>query len=208
MNAAPVSRLLLPAIAAALTALLVWLAFFWDPGTATAPAGARPHLATRPGGGEFTLSGARGPVSLADYRGKVLVLYFGYTYCPDVCPTSLALLAQGLAELTPVEAAQTRGLFISVDPERDTVERLAAYAPFFHPILEGATGTPEAVAAAARAYGVSYARQPANADGHYVVDHSSATYVVAPDGRLAEILPHDTPPAAIAAAIRKQLGSR
>ena len=75
-----------------------------------------------------------------------MLIYFGYTFCPDVCPTALAVIAEALRALPPEEAARARGIFISVDPERDTPDVLKAYAPFFHPGIVGATGTPEQVA--------------------------------------------------------------
>ena len=98
-----------------------------------------------------------------------------------------------------------RGIFVSVDAERDTRERLKEYAPFFHPLIIGASGSPEQIAAAARQYGVSYMKQKPGADGQYVVDHSSVTYVIAPDGTLAASLPHASPPEAIVAEINKLL---
>lgn len=171
--------------------------------TPSAPGGL--PLAAAPTGGDFTLKSADGAVSSRDYRGKVVALYFGYTYCPDVCPTSLAALAEALAKLTPAELAQTQPLFISVDPERDSVERLKDYAAFFHPRLKGLTGTPAELTALTQSYGASYARQEVKSEGGYVVDHSSAVYLIAPDGRLAAALPHGTAPDEMAAAIRRLL---
>jgi protein SCO1/2 len=193
-------RILL-AIAGLLLALVVGLALFWHP---EVPERSLPHSAA--GGGDFTLQAASGPVSLSDYRGKVVLLYFGYTYCPDVCPTSLAATAEGLRQLKPEELAKVAMLFVSVDPERDTPARLKEYAGFFHPAIVGVTGTPDSVADVARRYGVIYAKQPVStAGGGYVVDHSSDTYVLGPDGRLAGKIAHATPPAQVAAEIRKYL---
>lgn len=165
-------------------------------------------LASPPAGGDFTLGSADGPVASSAFRGQVVALYFGYTYCPDVCPTSLASLGAALEKLSPEELARTQPLFISVDPERDTPARLKEYAAFFHPRLLGLTGTPAEVAAAARAYGASYARQNVNSEGGYVVDHSSFIYLIAPDGRLAASLPHGTTPDDIAAAIRRLIAGQ
>ncbi len=162
-------------------------------------------LAAPPKGGDFTLQTADGPLASQHYRGKVIALYFGYTYCPDVCPTSLAALGEALALLTPAELAQVQPLFISVDPERDALPRLKEYAAFFHPRMIGATGSPAEVAAVAGAYGASYARQDIKSEGGYVVDHSSFVYLIAPDGRLAASLPHGSTPEAIAAALRQLL---
>lgn len=193
-------RLLL-AIAGLLVVLVVGLALFWHPAP---PDRALPRAAG--GGGDFTLQSADGPLVLGDYHGQVVLVYFGYTYCPDVCPTSLAATAAGLKLLTPAEQARVKVIFVSVDPERDTPARLKEYAAFFHPNIVGATGTAAALADIARRYGAFYAKQPAaTAGGSYVVDHSSETYVVAPDGRLVGKLPHAAAPAQVAAEIRKHL---
>jgi protein SCO1/2 len=157
-------------------------------------------------GGDFTLQSAAGPVSLKDYRGKLVLVYFGYTFCPDVCPTSLAATAEGLKLLTPEELGKVAMIFVSVDPKRDTPERLKEYAEFFHPAIVGATGTPEVIAEIAKRYGVFYAEQKvATAGGGYVVDHSSDTFVIAPDGKLVAKIAHATPPDQVAVAIRKHL---
>lgn len=190
---------------AILGGLLVWLALFWTPAEKTTTHQRIDALGQAPQGGDFVLVGADGPVALKDYRGKIVLIYFGYTYCPDVCPTSLSLLAQALSTLDAAAQQKVRGIFVSVDPERDAKERLKEYAPFFHPLIVGATGSPEQLAAVARQYGVSYMKHKPNADGHYVVDHSSVTYVIAPDGRLAASLPHGSPPEAIVAEITKLL---
>lgn len=161
-----------------------------------------------PAGGDFTLQSAGGAVALQDFRGKVVLLFFGYTYCPDVCPTALAAAGQALNSLSAEEAARVRAIFVSVDPERDTVEQLKKFTAFFHPNIVGVTGTPAQVAAAARLYGAFYARQAGSSSAGYTIDHTASTYVIAPDGRLATTLPHGTPPAAIATEIRRQLSSK
>lgn len=193
----------------ALSALLVWLAAFWEPVPPRTVARVQPHnqiqLAEAPKGGDFTLHAKSGPVSLKDYRGKVVLVYFGYTFCPDVCPTSLSLMAQALSSLSPAELAQVQGIFISVDPERDTPERLKDYAPFFHPAIIGITGTPEQVASVARQYGASYLKQKANSEGSYAVDHSSVTYVIDAQGQLVTSLPHASSPQQIVDAVRPLL---
>ena len=182
-----------------LAALLAWLALFWQP--------TRGDERGLPAGGDFTLQGADGPVSLSDYRGKVVVLYFGYTFCPDICPTSLSLLAQAFASLRRDELDRVRGLLISIDPERDTPEVLKIYAPFFHPNISGVGGTTQQIAQTAARYGARYAKQKADADGNYAVDHSAYTYIVGTDGRLAARLPHGSPPETIVAAIRPLLAN-
>jgi len=160
-------------------------------------------IATR--GGDFTLQSADGPVALADLRGKVVLIYFGYASCPDVCPTSLALTAQGLALLAPGELKRVRVLFVSLDPARDTPQRLKEYTAFFHAGITGVTGTPEAVADVARRYGASFRIQKVESAAGYVVDHTSFTSVVGPDGRLVEQLPHGALPAEIATVVERLL---
>ena len=196
------SERILSAIAVLLAALVLGLAFFWYPELPERPL----PLAAMPEGGDFTLQSADGPVALRDFRGKVVLLYFGYTYCPDICPTSLAATAEALKELTPDELAQVVVILVSVDPKRDTPARLKEYARFFHPTIVGVTGTPEEIAAVAKRYGVFYAEQKvATAGDGYVVDHSADTYIVAADGKLAGKIAHATAPDQVAAIIRKYL---
>lgn len=158
--------------------------------------------------GDFVLSTAQGAVSLQQLRDKVVILYFGYTWCPDVCPTSLALLGMALHKLEPQELAAIQPVFISVDPARDTVERLAEYTPYFHPALLGATGTPQQIADIARRYGVAYSREPGDNVTDYTVDHSSLTYLLDRSGNLHEVLPHGTAPDKIVTAIRQLLAQK
>lgn len=161
--------------------------------------------AHRPKGVDFTLESAAGPVRLSAQRGKVVVLYFGYASCPDVCPTSLALLAQALKSLTPAEVEQVRPIFISVDPERDTPATLGPYASFFDPHIVGVTGPEATLQDIGAAFGVTWRKHGVEGSGGYVVDHTSHTVVIAPDGRVAEVLEHGTAPDQIAAAIRANL---
>lgn len=202
-------KIFLALIIAALSGLLVWLLLFWEPNPPKPVIRTQPHnqlqLAEKPAGGDFTLQASSGPVSLKDYRGKVVLVYFGYTYCPDVCPTSLSLMAQALSSLTPAERRRVQGIFISVDPERDTLDRLKEYAPFFDPGIIGITGTPAQIAALAKQYGASYMKQKPNASGEYSVDHSSVTYVVDASGALVASLPHGTMPQQIVDTIRPLL---
>jgi protein SCO1/2 len=155
-----------------------------------------------PTGGDFVLRSADGPVDTKALRGKVLLIYFGYTHCPDVCPASLAAGAQALNALSPEERAKVRLIMVSVDPERDTPARLKEYAAYFHPEMIGVTGSTEEVAAVAKAFGAGYIRQPARSDGGYAVDHTTRTYVVAPDGRLALSLEMNTPAEKYLEAVR------
>jgi len=184
------------------TLLLVWAIVFWQPTAGKSGAHLPLGLAEAPKGGDFTLHSANGPLSLHDLKGKVVLLYFGYTFCPDICPTSLAFNSQALATLDKTELDKVQMLFVSVDPERDTLDKLKAYTAYFHPSILGLSGTPEEIAKAAKLYGASYARLETGSAGGYVVDHSAYTYVIAPDGSLFKSLDHGTPPPQVVEAIR------
>lgn len=136
---------------------------------------------------DFTLTDHTGQRrNLSDYRGKVVVVYFGYTHCPDVCPTTLAELAQALRELGP-QAEQVQGVFVTVDPQRDTLPLLGQYVSAFDPRFVGLTGTPEQLAQAARQFKVIYRRQDgkAGAGGNdYTIDHSAGSYLLDREGKL------------------------
>lgn len=196
-------------VVAGLTLLLAWLIWFWQPGQQQGGADAHRQLglSAKPTGGDFTLQSWRGPLRLSDLRGKLVLIYFGYTWCPDICPTNLAIISLALKDLTPSEREQVQVLFVSVDPERDSVERLKAFAEYFNPDILGVTGSEDEIAAAARLYGAAYRRsqQSGSAMG-YMVDHSSYTYVVDRDGKLAETLDHATPAERIVEVIRAHLG--
>jgi protein SCO1/2 len=146
-------------------------------------------LAARPEGGDFVLQSAAGPLDTKALRGKVLLVYFGYVNCPDVCPVSMAAGAAALNALTPAERARTQMIMVSVDPERDTPAKLKDYVAYFHPAMFGAVGTAAETAVIAKSFGVGYVRQPTRPDGSYAVDHSSQTFVIGPDGKLMELLP-------------------
>jgi protein SCO1/2 len=137
-------------------------------------------------------------VSLETFRGKLVVLFFGYTHCPDVCPTTLSDMAQALKLMEPGIAGKVQVLFVSVDPERDTLETLKAYVPYFHPSFLGLHGTPEQVEAAAREFKVVYRKHVEPGATGYLVDHSAGSYVLDASGRLRLYLPFAHPPADIA----------
>lgn len=159
-----------------------------------------------PKGGDFTLQSAQGPVNLADFRGKAVVLYFGYTACPDICPTSMATLKAAMAQLTPEEVAQMQGLFVSVDPERDTLEHIQRYVGYFHPSLIGLSGTQPELQEITRRYDAFYRKVevPGSAMA-YTIDHSAILYVIDKQGQVQEQVQHAVPPAELAAAIRRWL---
>jgi protein SCO1 len=127
-------------------------------------------------------------VSQADYRGKVVLLYFGYTFCPDVCPTTLSNLADVLTRLG-ADASNVRVLFVTVDPGRDTLPILAEYTASFGRQVEGLRGTPDQLAALARRYRILYSVRPETKDHPYEVTHSSAIYVFDRSGSARLLVP-------------------
>ena len=143
-------------------------------------------------GGDFTLRSADGPLSLKDLRGKVVILFFGYTSCADVCPISLATIANVFSKLTHVELKRIQSLFISLDPERDTPERLRKFTGYFHPNIVGVTGIPEVVADVAQKYGVEMEKNESNNSSlGYTISHTTNIFVVGPDGEISKTFPHD-----------------
>lgn len=153
-------------------------------------------------GRDFSLADHSGtPRSLADYRGKAVALFFGYTHCPDVCPTNLAALAN-VMKLLGADADRVQVLFVTVDPARDTRELLAKYVPWFDPRFVGLSGDAAATAAVARDFKVFYTAQPPDAHGNYAVDHTASTYLFDPQGRLRLLVQHGESAERIAADIR------
>ncbi len=162
-----------------------------------------PGITEAPPGGDFILHSSKGPFSLRDYRGKVVLLYFGYTKCPDVCPTSLSFMTQALNGLDDDELKEVQGMFVSVDPKRDTFELLDEYVAYFHPKLIGVTGSEKEIADAAARYGAQYYEVELEGSAFgYAVNHSSVIYLIAADGQLRFIFPHATPPSVILRAVR------
>jgi protein SCO1/2 len=157
-------------------------------------------------GGPFALTDQNGQRRTeADFRGKLMLLTFGYTSCPDVCPLDLQLMADALDKVGP-QADAIQPVFISFDPRRDTVEQLREYLPHFSPRFVGLTGSEADVAAAAKAYRVYY---KANGDPaknpNYTMDHSAFIYLMGRDGRFLSVFTPDTPPERMAEALRKYL---
>ncbi len=184
-----------------LSMALAWLVLLWHPESSQSI-----KIKPVPQGGDFTLNSASGPVSLESLRGKVVVIYFGYTMCPDVCPTSLTLLSYALNKLSKDDLDQVRGLFISVDPDRDDLEHLQTYAAFFHPNIQGITGSSEQVAVVAKQYGAAYRQSKQDSAMGYVVDHSADLYVIDRQGKLLETVRHGAPPREILQVLRRALG--
>lgn len=141
------------------------------------------------------------PVGASDYRGKTVLLYFGYTNCPDQCPTTLANLATVLKRLGP-EAAQVRVLFVTVDPTRDSLRVLKSYVASFAPGIDGLRGSPDAVAALARRYRVIYSVEPATPTHAYSVMHSGSLFAFDKSGRARFVTLSTSDTAALASRIR------
>jgi protein SCO1/2 len=156
----------------------------------------------------FDLTDHRGrPTRLEDFSGKLLVVFFGYTQCPDVCPTTMAEMAEVMRRLGPL-AEQVRVAFITVDPERDTQELLSHYVPAFHPEFIGLWGDAEATARTARAFRVVYQKVPGKTPGSYTVDHSAGSYVFDRRSRVRLMVRHGAQAEAIEADLRRLLGER
>ncbi|MBZ0092468.1 MAG: SCO family protein [Sulfuricellaceae bacterium] len=156
---------------------------------------------------DFTLESADGPVSLHDFRGKVVLLYFGYTSCPDICPTSLSRMAQALSLLGREERDRVRVLLVTVDPERDTPARLKEYASFFSPNIIGLSGTPKTIARVAKQYGAAFHKHTVASSLGYVVDHTALVYVIGKNGELRTALPHGASPQDMLPILRAALAS-
>lgn len=153
-------------------------------------------------GGPFTLiDGAGETVTAADFAGKPMLVYFGFTFCPEICPTELLNIADAI-DLLPADVAQRiQPIFITVDPERDTPEVVGEYAGNFHPRMVGLTGTPEQVRTAAQAYRVYYAKEEPAGGGLYMMAHSSYIYLMDGEGRYVRHFRMGTTPEEIAAAV-------
>jgi cytochrome oxidase Cu insertion factor (SCO1/SenC/PrrC family) len=157
-------------------------------------------------GGPFTLTDQTGKrVTDQDFRGKFMLVYFGFTYCPDVCPTALQVMAAALDKLGP-QADRITPVLITVDPEHDTPAQLAMYVKSFHPRLVGLTGSPQEIDAAAKAYRVYLKKvsDPKSTAG-YTMDHSSIIYVMGPDGKYRAHFTHATSPEAMAERLASML---
>lgn len=160
-------------------------------------------------GGPFELVDHHGnTVTEADFAGRPMLIYFGFTYCPDACPMSLQIMAAALDLLDAPARAEFQPILISVDPERDTPDVLSQYvtSEALPEGLTGLTGTPEQVRRAASAYRVFYRRSEQDSSmAEYLIDHSSIIYLMDRQGRLVELFPHNTPPERIAQRLQRFL---
>ncbi|MEO7246901.1 MAG: SCO family protein [Novosphingobium sp.] len=157
-------------------------------------------------GGDFTLlDKASKPVKWADFKGKWRIVYFGYTFCPDACPTDVAVTIKGLnrfAKAAPALASRVQPLFITIDPARDTPARVGEFAAFFSPTMIGLTGKPDEIDRAAKAFAVYHARGK-DMPGGYVMDHSRIAYLFDPGGKPITMLPIDKGADAVAEELTK-----
>lgn len=157
-------------------------------------------------GGPFTLIDQNGKqVSDADFRGRYMLVFFGFTHCPDICPAELQVMSESLAQLGP-KAKEVVPIFITLDPERDTPEAMAAYVKNFGTEFVGLTGSPEAIAQAAKAYRVAYSKFQDDANkADYSIDHSALVYFMGRDGEYLAHFPYGTPAAKMTETLRSYL---
>jgi protein SCO1/2 len=158
-------------------------------------------------GGAFSLTRQDGvAVTERDYADRFLLVYFGFTYCPDICPTELGRIADVMDSLGPA-AERVTPVFITIDPARDTTEQLADYVSRFHPKMQGLTGTAEQISAVARQFRVFYARAQSANSTEYLMDHSSFIYLVGPDHQVRTLFRPDTAVETMTRAVNGQLRS-
>jgi len=159
-------------------------------------------------GRDFALPDASGQVRrLAEFRGKAVVLFFGYTHCPDVCPTTLSTMAE-VAKLLGDDASRLQVVFVTLDPVRDTSPLIAGYLAQFHPGFIGLRGDATTTDATAKEFKVFYSRQTTGSSGSYTLDHTAGSYVLDPQGRLRLYVLHGAPAADIAADLRLLLAGK
>jgi len=156
---------------------------------------------------DFTLTNGQHSWSLASQRGRIVLLYFGYTACPDICPTALMSISQALKQMGPDELKQVRGLFISVDPERDSAQHVSAYAKYFHPNILGVTGSIDELHQVADMYGAFFQKKSMDSYTDYVMDHTASTYLIDQEGRLVEAFAHGAAPDQILTKVRHVLAN-
>ena len=156
-------------------------------------------------GGEFTLTNQDGEkTSFSDFDGKYRILYFGYSYCPDVCPTDLQKISLGLRLFEkehPKRGSEIQPIFITIDPQRDTPQVLEQWTAAFHPRLIGLTGSEDEIKQVAEKYLIRYEKEKPNAEGGYLVNHSRQAYLFGPKGEPLALLPYDGSPQNVAAEI-------
>ncbi len=191
-----------------LSITLLWMLFFWSPATENNNTTITSSLHEKPTGGDFIVKVKDRNMSLQDLRGKVVLIYFGYTQCPDICPTSLALMSQAFRKLDENELKSVTGLFISVDPKRDSPSRLEEYTHYFHPNIIGATATKPEIDKITKMYGAAYRIVESDSAIGYIVDHSSYTYIIDKKGKLRYTLEHASSSDKIIKAVHELLSEK
>ena len=161
------------------------------------PAPKFPEISTK-----FSLMSDHGRVSSDEMKGKVGLIFFGYTHCPDVCPTTMLTVSSTLNKLSDAERTKVRSYFISIDPERDSPKQASEFAHHFSPDLIGLSGSTEEVTAAAEAFKVGYEKDKPNKKGNYDIAHSTYIFLVRPDGELGDLIGHADSPDDIAEKVR------
>ena len=156
-------------------------------------------------GGDFALTNQDGKTTgLRDFRGKVVVLFFGYTYCPDVCPLTLSDMGR-MNKLLGAQAKQVQSIFVTIDPERDTAPRLKSYLSNFAPGIVGLTGSDRDIAGVAKLYRAKYAKREDDGKGGYLMDHTAFVYLVDPKGKVRYLVPYDAGTDILAEGARQML---
>lgn len=159
-------------------------------------------------GGDFTLNAPDGPLSLSDLRGKIVLIFFGYTSCPDVCPISLARIDASFSAMDEEELERVQALFITLDPERDTPDRLEKYTRYFHPKIIGLWDDADAIHAVTDLYGVKYSKDPMPGSAlGYSISHPTDILLLDAEGQIVEAVPHDAKSKYLLARIRELLNS-
>jgi protein SCO1/2 len=186
-----------------LAAAAIAAGILWQAGDRQPRLGSIQSQASAAVGGPFLLLDQEGKLRRAgDFSGRFMLVYFGYSYCPDVCPTALAAMADALDKLP--KADRVVPIFITIDPERDTPKVMKSYLKAFGPRFVGLTGDAGSIAAAARAYRVYYKKRPLKGGG-YAMDHSSTIYLMGPDGKFIANYAASTGPQALAEALQKRV---
>lgn len=165
-------------------------------------------LSPKPKGGDFTLTSVKGPVSLHDFKDKLVLLYFGYTYCPDICPTNLGSLSLAYNRLPESLRKKVQIIFISVDPKRDNPKHLQQYSDYYQANILGLTGTRAQIDRVVKRYGAVYTIHREDSNPNYSVDHSAFTYVINPKGHWVTQMPHGTTPDQYIQIIQQLLGEK
>lgn len=158
-------------------------------------------------GGPFTLTDQNGKtVSDRDFRNRYMLIFFGYTYCPDVCPTTLSTVSGALDKLGPNFTKKVVPIFVTIDPERDNAAVMKSYVEAFNPNIQGLTGTPEQIAVVAKEFKVYAAKVKGDSPDSYTVDHSAILYLMGPDGRFVAHFTHGISVDDLVAGLKKHIG--